>query len=261
VLPFPPPKTKTKTEQMTLLSLQKLTKDFGALRVLEDVTLELDRGSLHAVVGPNGAGKTTLFNLISGFIKPTAGKIVFDGIDISKIPPHQIAHLGIGRSFQVLTFFPELTVLENVRLAVQATSKKRFSLLRKAMDMRDIVERSYEILSLFGLGEKAGVKASELSHGEQRYLDIGIAMAGGAKLLLLDEPTSGLVYDEIPRMGETIRKLTPNITVLLIEHRIEMVLSISHIITVLDYGRIIAQGPPGIVRRNEEISKAYLGLR
>jgi len=246
---------------MGLLTLQGLSKNFGALRVLSEINLNVEKGALHTVVGPNGAGKTTLFNLVSGFLKPTEGKIFFDGGEISGLPPHQMAHLGIRRSFQVLTLFPELTVLENVRLAIQARSRKNFSFIRRALDMGDMVQQAYEILEALKLGEKSHRKAGELSHGEQRYLDIGIAMAGGGSLLLLDEPTSGLVYDEIPRMGETIRKLTPKATVLLIEHRIEMVLAISDIITVLDYGRVIAEGPPDEVRRDEKVSRAYLGLR
>jgi branched-chain amino acid transport system ATP-binding protein len=245
---------------MSLLSIQGLGKNFGALRVLSDINLNVEKGSLHAVVGPNGAGKTTLFNLISGFIKPSDGKIIFNGLEISNVPPYQMARLGIRRSFQLLTIFPELTVLENVRLAIQATSGKNFSFFRRAVDIYDMAHQAYDILEVLNLAEKADWKASELSHGEQRYLDIGIAMAGGGVLLLLDEPTSGLVYDEIPRMGQTIKNLTPKITVLIIEHRIEMVLAISDTITVLDYGRIIAEGPPDIIRGDEKVGKAYLGL-
>jgi len=245
---------------MSLLSIQGLSKNFGALRVLSEINLNVEKGSLHAVVGPNGAGKTTLFNLISGFIKPSDGKIIFNGLEISNVPPYQMARLGIRRSFQLLTIFPELTVLENVRLAIQATSGKNFSFFRRAVDIYDMAHQAYDILEVLNLAEKADWKASELSHGEQRYLDIGIAMAGGGVLLLLDEPTSGLVYDEIPRMGQTIKNLTPKITVLIIEHRIEMVLAISDTITVLDYGRIISEGPPDIIRGDEKVGKAYLGL-
>lgn len=245
---------------MALLEISRLSKDFGALRAVNDFNSQVEMGSLHAVVGPNGAGKTTLFNLISGFLKPTEGEIIFNGKDITTMPPHQMAHLGMRRSFQVLTLFSELTVLENVRLAIQARSQKNFNFFRRAMSMRDMVKQALDILDLLGLADVAERKAGELSHGKQRYLDIGIAMAGGGILLLLDEPTSGLVYDEIPRMGETIKKLTPQMTILLIEHRIEMVLSISDRITVLDYGRVIAEGPPDVIRGNEEVSKAYLGL-
>lgn len=245
---------------MSLLTIQGVSKDFGALRVLNDLSFEVERGSLHAIVGPNGAGKTTLFNLISGFSRPTAGQILFDGKDISHIPPHRMAHLGMRRSFQVLTLFNELTVMENVRLAIQARSRRNFNFFQRAMEIQDMVEEARNVLEILDLADRADHKAGELSHGEQRYLDIGIAMAGGGKLLLLDEPTSGLVYDEIPRMGEAIKKLTPKMTVLLIEHRIEMVLAISNRITVLDYGSIIADGPPEVVRGDEKVSKAYLGL-
>jgi ABC-type branched-subunit amino acid transport system ATPase component len=245
---------------VALLEMRRLSKDFGALRAVSDFNCQVERGSLHAVVGPNGAGKTTLFNLISGFLDPTEGEIIFNGQDITKLPPHQMAGLGMRRSFQILTLFSELTVLENVRLAIQARSKKNFNLFRRALDMHDMVREAYEVLETLGLADEADRTVSELSHGKQRYLDIGIAMAGGGILLLLDEPTSGLVYNEIPRMGETIKSLTPRITVLMIEHRIEMVLSISDKVTVLDYGRVIAEGTPDEIRGNGEVSKAYLGL-
>jgi branched-chain amino acid transport system ATP-binding protein len=170
-------------------------------------------------------------------------------------------HLGISRSFQVITLFPELTAVENIRLAIQAKRKERFSFFRKASELKEPLAQAYDILKLLGLDAKAEHKASELSHGEQRLLDIGVAMAGESILLLLDEPTSGLVYDEIPSMGETIKKLTPKHTVVLIEHRVEMVLSISDTITVLDFGKVIAQGTPDMIKSNEEVAKAYLGAR
>jgi branched-chain amino acid transport system ATP-binding protein len=245
---------------MALLEIRKLSKDFGAMRVLDNVNIQVEKGSLHSVVGPNGAGKTTLFNIISGFLDPTEGDIIFNGMHSSKIPPHRMAHLGMRRSFQVITLFSELTVLENVRLAIQSIRRKNFIFFRKAMDMRDMVEQAHEILRVLGLGEMAECKAGELSHGQQRYLDIAIAMAGEGRLILLDEPTSGLVYDEIPKMGATIKKLTPEMTVLLIEHRIEMVLQISDFISVLDYGHVIASGPPDAIRGDKQVSKAYLGL-
>jgi branched-chain amino acid transport system ATP-binding protein len=246
---------------MALLRAIGLTKDFGALRAVDHVDLEVEEGSLHSIVGPNGAGKTTLFNLLSGFIKPTEGRVIFRGVDITHLPPHERVHLGMKRSFQVITLFPELTALENVRLAVQASNKSKLSFFKKASDFKDVETKSYEILNLLRLGEKAQYKACEISHGEQRLLDIGISMAGESILLLLDEPTSGLAHDEVPMMADTIKKLTPKHTVLLIEHRVEMVLSVSDSITVLDYGRVIAQGPPDAIRDNEEVSRAYLGVR
>lgn len=246
---------------MVLFRTIGLSKDFGALRVLDGVNLEVQEGSLHSIVGPNGAGKTTLFNLISGFIKPTQGKVEFKGKDITHLPPYQMAHHGIRRSFQIITLFPELTALENIRLAIQAKGKEKFLFFKRAMDFKDFLVQSFDILRLLGLANKAEHKACELSYGEQRLLDIGVAMAGESTLLLLDEPTSGLDYDEVSRMGETIKNLTPKHTVILIEHRVDMVLSISDSITVLDFGRVIAQGPPDEIRKNEEVSRAYLGVR
>lgn len=246
---------------MVLLRTQGLVKDFGALRALDQVDLEVEEGSLYSVVGPNGAGKTTLFNLISGFLKPTEGKVEFKERNITHLPPYQMAHLGIRRSFQIITLFPELTVLENVRLAIQARSRDRFNFFNRASDLREAIDGAYQILDGLGLANRAEDRASELSHGEQRLLDIGVAMAGEGVLLLLDEPTSGLGYAEITTMGETIRKLTPKYTVVLIEHRIDMVLSISDTITVLNLGRVLAQGPPEVIQNNEEVSRAYLGVQ
>ena len=171
---------------MALLEVQALRKNFGTLCVLDNVNMQVEEGSLHVVVGPNGAGKTTLFNLISGFLSPTEGKIIFNGTDISRFSAYQMAHLGIRRSFQVLTLFPELTVLENVRVAIQSVSRKNFIFFRKAMDLHNILKQAYEILETFGLTDLADRKAGELSHGQQRYLDIGIAIAGGGVLVLLD---------------------------------------------------------------------------
>jgi ABC-type branched-subunit amino acid transport system ATPase component len=245
---------------MALLKTTGISKTFGALMVLNDINIEVAEGSLHSVVGPNGAGKTTLFNVISGFLKPTEGQVEFKGMDISSLQPHKMAHLGLRRSFQVINLFPELTALENVRLAIQGTMKDRFSFFKKSTDMKDSIEKAHDLLLKVGLSGKDDHKAFELSHGEQRLLDIGMAMAGDSVLLLLDEPTSGLVYDEIPVMGETIKKLIPSRTVMLIEHRMEMVLSISDTITVLDYGQVIAQGPPEVIKNNPKVAQAYLGV-
>jgi branched-chain amino acid transport system ATP-binding protein len=245
---------------MALLKTIGITKTFGALMVLNNINIEVAEGSLHSVVGPNGAGKTTLFNVISGFLKPTEGRVEFKGLDISRLQPHKMAHLGLRRSFQVINLFPELTALENVRLAIQGTMKERFSFFKKSSDFKESIERAHDILSKVGLSGKEDHKAFELSHGEQRLLDIGMAMAGDSVLLLLDEPTSGLVYDEIPFMGETLKKLIPSRTVMLIEHRMEMVLSISDTITVLDYGQVIAQGSPEVIKNNPVVAQAYLGV-
>ncbi len=246
---------------MSILAIKGLVKNFGAMTVLNGVDLKVERGSLHAIVGPNGAGKTTLFNVICGFLKPTRGKILFENHEITNRPPDKISKMGMQRSFQALQLFPELTVLENVRLAVQSINKNNLNFFMKASHMRDTLDKAYEILQLLGLANKAEFKASELSHGEERYLDLGVALGSGGELLLLDEPTSGLVHEEIPDMGETIRKLVPDKTVLIIEHRVEMLLSVADIITVLDYGKVIAEGSPKELRDNEAVTKAYLGLR
>lgn len=244
---------------MSNLRIQAINVNFGALNVLNDLSIVVKEGTLHSIVGPNGAGKTTLFNVISGFIRPTSGTVFFNGTDLTKLPAHKRVQLGISRSFQVITIFPELTVLENVRLGLQSKSKKKFRFLKNADKLDGIIEQAYKLLERVQLVDKANKNAGELSHGEQRYLDIGVAIACADELVLLDEPTSGLVHDEIPRMGEFIKSLTPELTVILIEHRIDMVLSISNTVTVLDYGRLIVSGLPEIVKENKEARIAYIG--
>lgn len=244
---------------MVLLKANGLTKDFGNLRVVDHVDLEVKEGCLYSIVGPNGAGKTTFFNLISGFLKPTEGRVEFKEKDITFLSSHQIARLGIHRSFQIITLFSDLTVLENVRLPLQAQSKYRFSLFKKVSSLKGTIERSHEILNLLGLSGKGENKACELSHGEQRLIDIGIAMAGDCSLLLLDEPTSGLSPAESTEIAKVIRKLAESITVILIEHRVQMVTSISDRIMVLDHGQVVADGTPEQIRKNENVYRAYTG--
>lgn len=246
---------------MILLRTKELTKDFGALRAVDHVNLEVEEGMVYSIVGPNGAGKTTVFNLISGFLRPTEGKVEFRGEDITGNPPHKMSHLGIGRSFQVISLFPELTVLENVRLAVQARERGRFNIFKSASDMKAALEKADTVLDILGLSAGAEHHAAELSHGDQRLLDIGVAMAADATLLLLDEPTSGLSPAESTKIAQTVKGLTEHLTVILIEHRIDMVLSISDRIAVLDYGRLLIEGTPEQIRGNEEVRRAYLGVR
>lgn len=246
---------------MVLLRTKGLTKRFGALQAVDHVDIEVEKGIIYSIVGPNGAGKTTLFNLISGFLRPTEGTIEFRGEDITGYPPHKMSHLGMGRSFQIISLFSELTVLENVRLAVQARERGRFNVFKSASDMKAALEKAYTVLGMIGLSASVEHKAAELSHGDQRLLDIGVAMAADATLLLLDEPTSGLSPAESIKIAQTVQGLAEHLTVILIEHRIDMVLSISDRIAVLNYGQLVIEGTPEQVRGDEEIRRAYLGVR
>lgn len=246
---------------MSLLETENLTKNFGGLRALDNVSIKVKKGELHSIIGPNGAGKTTLFNVISGVFPPTSGKVKFNGKDITGLKPYQISHLGIGRSFQVISIFPALTVLENVRLATQSRGGYSFNLIKKVSDLKEPTEKAYELLEKVGLREKASWKASQLSHGEQRLLDIAITLATNPILLMLDEPTSGLSPEETTKTIETIRELAEDRTILLIEHKINVVLDVSDVITVLHRGCVLAEGTPEEIQRDVEVQKAYLGVR
>ena len=243
-----------------ILETVSLSKNFGALQVVTDVNLKVNTGTIHSVIGPNGAGKTTLFNLLTGFVPPSSGRITLQGRDITKCPAHRISQLGVSRSFQITSIFPSLSVMENIRIAVQSRTTMSYRFL-KALDRRDGLEdKSREILARIGLQDKENLPASNLSHGEKSILDIGIGLSTDPKLLLLDEPASGLVGDEIARLAGLIRDISSNVTVVLVEHNIDVVLSISDRITVLYYGKVIAEGSPAEIRCNANVQEVYLGL-
>jgi branched-chain amino acid transport system ATP-binding protein len=224
-----------------------------------NVDLKVARGTIHSVIGPNGAGKTTLFNLLTGFLKPSAGSIVFDGKDITGLPPHEISRRGVSRSFQITSIFPELAVSENVRIALQSRTTMSYRFLKKLTDGDGLREKTDGILSQIGLLDKADLPAKHLSHGEKRVLDIGIGLATSPELLLLDEPASGLVGDEIVRVTSLVRQISSRVTVILVEHNIDVVLSISDRITVLSYGKVIAEGSPAEIQSNSKVQEVYLG--
>ena len=245
---------------MRLLSTESLTKSFGALTAVNAVTLEVEEGSLHSVIGPNGAGKTTFFNLLTGQHAPTSGRIIFDGRDIAGTPPHGIAHLGIARSFQRTSIFPTLSILDNVWLAAFARQASWRGLAwRRADRYPELTRRALEVLGEVGLGEKARQPAREISHGEQRQLELAIALAASPRLLLLDEPAAGLSPDETQKMVALVRKLKGRYTIILIEHKIDVVMTISDRISVMHFGSVIAEGTPVEIQRNAEVRRAYLG--
>lgn len=214
---------------------------------------------VHSIIGPNGAGKTTLFNLLTGFLKPETGKIFYLGKDITDLQPYEISQLGMARSFQITSIFPELTVYENVRLAVQSRPRPSFNFLISYKSLSGVAQKTEKVLEEVGLQDEADVKAKNLSYGLQRCLDIAISIATDPKLVLLDEPTSGLSLEDTQRIIHLVSDISKSVPVLLIEHNIDVVLSISDTITVLYQGGILAEGPASEITNNQKVQEAYLG--
>jgi branched-chain amino acid transport system ATP-binding protein len=230
------------------------------LTAVNEVTLEVEPGSLHSVIGPNGAGKTTFFNLLTGQLTPTSGRIIFDGRDIAGTPPHAIAHLGIARSFQRTSVFPTLSLLDNVWLAAFARHESwRGIAWRRADRYPELTDKALAALKDVGLDGKAARPAREISHGEQRQLELAIALAASPRLLLLDEPAAGLSPDETQKMVALVRQLKGRYTIVLIEHKIDVVMTMSDRISVMHFGSVIAEGAPSEIQRNAEVRRAYLG--
>jgi branched-chain amino acid transport system ATP-binding protein len=245
---------------MALLETQSLTKSFGALRAVNDVSLSIEAGSLHSIIGPNGAGKTTLFNLLTGTFPPTSGRILLDGRDITGTPAARVAHLGLARSYQRTTVFPAFSLLDNVWVAAFATGKSWRGLIwRKTGRYPEVGERARQALADVGLLAKADVPAREISHGEQRQLELAIALAAAPRVLLLDEPAAGLSPDETRKMVALVRTLKGRYTIVLIEHKMDIIMSVSDRISVMHFGSLIAEGTPQEIQRNPEVRRAYLG--
>ena len=244
-----------------LLQAENLTKVFGGLVAVDDVSIQIVRGTMHAIIGPNGAGKTTLFNLLSGVMPPNTGRVIFKGQDITHISPQHRAHLGIGRSYQITNIFPNLTVLENIRLAAQATGKDNFRLFSLADNFRGYIEKAEEVLETVGLQGREMILARNLPHGEKRKLELGIMIACDPELLLFDEPTAGMSSEQVPELIGIINKVVQQKarTAILVEHRMDMVMSISDVITVMNQGRILAEGKPRDIAQNQQVQTAYLG--
>ncbi len=242
-----------------VLLTEGLSKSFGGLRAVRDVTLALNRGELHAVIGPNGAGKSTFVNLLAGELQPTAGRIVLDGQDITGTPVHRRTHLGIARSFQRTDIFKSLSVLENVRLAAQAVSLPATRLLHTPSREPALLERARAALDRAGLADGHQSPAGTLAHGQQRQLEIAMTLASQPKVLLLDEPLAGMGQEEGERMAVLLKSLANEHAVLLIEHDMDFVFKVADRMTVLVEGAVLATGPPADVRANPAVQTAYLG--
>ena len=247
---------------MAYLETQNLCKYFGGLKAVEQVKFSVEEGQLKSIIGPNGAGKTTLFNLLSGLYKPTAGKIFFRGEDITSRKMNQISQIGVTKTFQITHIFPRLTVFENVRISAQSR-KTSFNFWRKADSLEEINEKTMKILEMVQLAASHDRLASTRSHGEKKYLEIGIALATGPKLLLLDEPTAGMSPAETILATELIRSLRDKLklTIILVEHDMSVVMKISDEVVCLNEGRVLACGSPDEISCNEEVQRVYLGGR
>ncbi|HRO91436.1 MAG TPA: ABC transporter ATP-binding protein [Promineifilum sp.] len=244
-----------------LLETRELVRVFGGLRAVDGVSMRVKAHTLHTIIGPNGAGKTTFFNLLSGNIRPTSGKVIYKGRDITEMPAYRRVHIGIGRSFQITNVFPNLTVLENVRLAAQAVGGDNYKLWRHFRHFRAYEERAWAILQQVGLADRAALPARLLPHGGKRKLELGILLAADPDLLLLDEPTAGMAREEIPMLMEVIQSVREvgNKTIILVEHKMDLVMNVSDRISVMHQGQLLAEGTPLEIAGNPTVQKAYLG--
>ena len=246
---------------MSLLQVDKVSKHFGSLIAVNEVSMTVESGELRAVIGPNGAGKTTFFNLISGFLTPTVGRIIFDGEDVTQMLPARRVWRGIARTFQITEVFPELTVRENLRIAVEVASGYRLRVWQSQDDDGEVKARVVDLLEMSGLIEKADRLVGELAHGDQRATEIMMALALKPRLLLLDEPTAGMGDQETYDITQLIRKLhrDQKLTIVLIEHDMRVVFHLADRIMVLDQGKFLAEGTPQEIAANEAVQAAYLG--
>ncbi len=246
---------------MSILQIRNVTKRFGSLVAVRDVSLTVEAGELRAIIGPNGAGKTTFFNMISGFFLPTSGSIMFDGRDVTGVPAHRRVALGMARTFQITEIFPELTVFENVRISAEAAAGYAESPWISRAGRAKIQARTEETLRLVGLEAKASRLAGELAHGDQRVAEIAMALSLDPRLLLLDEPTAGMGDEETRQITALVRRLhrDNNVTIVLIEHDMRVVFHLADRITVLDQGALLGEGNPKEIAANDAVQAAYLG--
>jgi branched-chain amino acid transport system ATP-binding protein len=240
-----------------ILRTDGLTIRFGGLTALNQVDFAVQRDEIRAVIGPNGAGKSTFFNCLTGVLRPTSGHILFNGEDITGLPPDRISQKGIARSYQITNILPNASVLENVRIAAQSR-RHSWNMLNHHRALRDIMGKAEAVLHQVGLHAKADELAANLSHGEQRNLEIGIALATEPQLLCLDEPTAGMSAAETHETMALVRSIAPNLTILIVEHDMQVVMELAHRITVLHYGEILAEGTPAEIQQNPRVLEVYL---
>ena len=243
-----------------ILQTQGLTKEFKGFAAVQDVNLSVRRGSIHALIGPNGAGKTTVFNLLTKFLQPTRGSIHFNGVDISAEEPAQIARRGVIRSFQISATFGHMTAQENVRVALQRPLGTSFHFWRSAKSLDQLNDRAMELLEAVDLAPYARTLAVEMPYGRKRALEIATTLALDPELMLLDEPTQGMGHEDVDRVVELIRKVAANRTVLMVEHNLSVVEKLSDVITVLQRGQILAEGPYAVVSQDPRVLEAYVGV-
>jgi branched-chain amino acid transport system ATP-binding protein len=242
-----------------ILQTHGLTKDFRGFVAVKAVNLGIRRHSIHALIGPNGAGKTTCFNLLTKFLSPSAGKILYKGIDITHLKPAQVTRLGLVRSFQISAVFPHLTVLENVRIALQRQRGRSFDFWRAVEVLDQYKPRALELLEAVGLADFAEIRAVELSYGRKRALEIATTLALDPETMLLDEPTSGMGHEDVGRIAALIKKIAANRTIIMVEHNLSVVADLCDKITVLARGEILAEGDYATVSKNPEVVQAYMG--
>lgn len=244
-----------------ILKTEHVSRFFGGLQAVRDVSINVEPGSFHSIIGPNGAGKTTFFNIISGALKPSLGRVYFKGRDITGTPLHRMTHLGIGRAYQITSLFPNLSVIENVRLAAQATGSDNFKVWQHSDRLRRYIQRAEAVIDLVGLSGRETLFASALPHGEKRKLELALLLAADPEVLLLDEPTAGMASDQVPELMSIIEQLRQrgDRTIMLVEHRMDVVMTVSDRITVMHGGAVLAEGTPREISADERVQQAYLG--
>jgi branched-chain amino acid transport system ATP-binding protein len=247
----------TLTAAPPILKTDALTVRFGGLAALNNVSLAVPRGEIRGIIGPNGAGKSTFFNCLTGVLRPTSGRILFNDEDIAGLPPHAISRKAIARSYQITNILPGASVLENVRIASQSRHHN-WSMLRHHRSFEDVLQAARAVLADVGLASKEDELAANLSHGEQRNLEIGIALATKPKLLCLDEPTAGMSVTETHATVDLVRRIARDLTILIVEHDMEVVMGLARTITVLHYGEVLAEGSPAEIQANARVQEVYL---
>jgi len=242
-----------------VLELKGLSKSFGGLHAVQDVSVQVLPGDRKAIIGPNGAGKTTLFNVVTGVLPATSGQVLLFGEDVTGWPPHRRTAAGMARTFQITSLFPGLTVLDNVLLAIGGVRKTKFVMWRFQSSYRDLYEKARGLLETAGYWDRRDLEVRNLSHGEQRQIEIVLGLASDPKILLLDEPAAGLASGESREMAEFLKRLDPSLAILLIEHDMDVVFDIAEHISVLHFGELVEEGPTEKIRQSEKVQQIYLG--